>query len=87
MAITINPLDLQTLFINVFSGSYTVFAFISVVIIAAMAARFRMNNFMFFIMLGLFSVFMAAWISWLYAFMIVILGLGIFFIIGRIIKN
>jgi len=87
MTISVNPLDLQTIFVNVFAGSIDIFAFIAIIVIAIMAARFKMNNFMFFMMVGLFSVMMGMWISWLYAFMIVVLGLGIFFIIARIIKN
>lgn len=87
MAISVQPLDLQTIFINVFSGTTDIFIFASMIAIAALAARFRMNNFMFFIMLGLFAVLMAQWINWLYAFMVVILSLAIFFIVARLIKN
>jgi len=83
----IQPFDLQTIFINIFAGNYTVFLFLAIAGIAYLAAKFRMNNYAFFTMIALFAIMMGIWIQWFYALIIVIFGMGLFFIIARIIKQ
>ena len=83
----VQPLDLQNLLVNTLSGDWTIFLFIAMIFITIMAARFRMNNITMFIMMGIFSVFMATFIPWFYAFIIFISGFAIFFVIAKIIKN
>ena len=83
----IEPLNLQTLLVNTLAGSWAIFLFLAIIIISIFAARFRMNNFMFFIMISLFGVFMASWIPWFYALMLILMSALIFFIIAKLIKN
>ena len=83
----INPLDLQTMLVGTLSGSWAIFLFLAVIVISIFAARFRMNNIMFFMMLSLFAVFMASWIPWFYALMLILMSALIFFIIAKLIKN
>ena len=55
----IEPLDLQTIFVNYFAGSMDIFFFIALIFFAYLAARFRMPNSIFLVMMGLFVVLMA----------------------------
>jgi hypothetical protein len=40
----VNPLDLQCIFVNMFSGTWEIFAILLIVIVMIMAAKFRMPN-------------------------------------------
>ena len=83
----VNFLDLQTILVNTLAGSIMIFIALAIILIAIFAARFRMNNIMFFMMLTLFAVIFSTFIPWFYAFMILVAGLAIFYIIGRLIKT
>ena len=50
----IYPLELQKIFVNIFSGNADVFGAIAVLAIAGMAGFFRMNSIGLFFMLGVF---------------------------------
>jgi len=81
------PLDFETIFINGLSGSVTVFIFICLIAIGFLAARFRMNNTVTLLMIALFGIIVAQYLSNnLYAFIIIIAGMAIFYAIGRIVK-
>ena len=83
----IQPFDLETIFINVFAGSSAIFTGIALILIGFMAAKFKMNNLMFFGMTGLFAIMFSAYVGELYPFMLIIAGLAIGFIMAKIIKN
>lgn len=83
----IQPFDLQTLFVNVLSGNMFIFAIIAILVIAAMAAKFRMSNLNAGLMIGVFAVIMAAWITWLAALVALIAGFIIYAILGRLVKT
>lgn len=83
----INPLDLQELLVNTFAGSLTIFIFIMIIIIATLAARFKMPNIIALIMFGLFAVFLLNYSNGLFAFVIIITGIVMFYGIGKVIKN
>lgn len=83
----IQPLDLQNLLVTTFAGSWVIFTFLAVIFIAAVAARFRMNNATFGIMLFLFSVLMAAWIPSIYIIGTIIASAIFAFIVVKLIKN
>lgn len=81
------PLDLQYWFVTTLSGSYAIFWFLSLIVIAGAAASFKMNNIAFGIMLALFSVLMAAFgATWMLILACVIGGLVIFYSISKILK-
>ena len=79
----IQPLDLEQIFVNLFAGSWNIFIFISIIMIAALAARFRMPNLIALSMFGIFAVFFANYLGGLYAFSVIITGLVIFYIVSR----
>jgi hypothetical protein len=81
------PLDIEALFVNTFAGSMAIFIGIMVLVIAGLAATFRMNNLVFFASLVLFSTFMAPWAGWLYFLMLIFAGLIVFLSISKIVNR
>jgi hypothetical protein len=83
----IQPLELQTWFVNIFSGSATYFAPIAVFTIIAMSAFFRMTGltmgFMLFVFLLMFSGFIP---FSLLLFISLIGGLLVGYAVSRIVK-
>ena len=87
MATYVNPLDLQNILVNTLSGDWYIFTFLALIVIAFMAARFRMNNIAFFMSIGLFGIMFGFWINWLYAITVMLVGMVTFYVIARLIKN
>lgn len=83
----IQPLNLECLLVNTFSGSFTIFIGLAYILISIFAARFRMPNSIFLVMVGLFSILMANYIQGIYLIVIVIGGLISFYSMSRIVKN
>lgn len=54
MAAWLQPLKLETIFVNVFSGDSIYFVVIGLMIVAGMAGFFRMTTLMLFLFMGLF---------------------------------
>lgn len=82
----INPLDLRTIFVDVFSGGTTIFLFLSVLLISILAARFRMNGVVFLVMIVIFSLFIANSVNGLFVLVTIITGVVVFYILGRLFK-
>jgi hypothetical protein len=59
----IEPLELETWFINVFSGSAEIFGVIALIFIAGMAGFFRMTGVVLFFMVGLFLLMFSGYIG------------------------
>jgi len=59
MANPVQPLDLEAIFVDYFAGSLEIFMFLIVIVLAGLAAKYRMPNYVFLMMLALFAVFMA----------------------------
>jgi len=83
----INPLDLHTVLIDNLAGNWTIFLFMALIAFTIMAARFRMSNMIFGMLIAMFGLFMATFIQWFYVLILVISALAIFFIIARIFKT
>lgn len=82
----IQPLNLQCLFVNTFSGTPLIFVVISFFIISAMAAVLKMNGFIFLAFIALFSVIVAEIYPPIYVFSIIIGSLIIYYSINKITK-
>jgi hypothetical protein len=84
----IQPLELQTWFINIFAGSATYFAPIAIFAIICLAAYFRMTGltmgFMLFVFLLMFSGFLPAS---LFIFASIIGGILIGIVVSSIVKR
>ena len=84
----INPLDLEYILINTFAGSYYIFLFFMMIVIGALAARFKMPNFIALTMFVLFALIIDNEnTSGLYVFSVIFTGLVSFYAISRIVKN
>lgn len=82
------PLDLRTILVNYFAGSMTIFYALAVIVFAYLAARFRMPNYIFLVMMVLFITTMAGLgYPILYALVIVIGGMIAFWIMAKTIKT
>lgn len=82
----IEPLDLYSIFVPLFAGSMQIFLYIAFLVIAAMAARFRMPTEIAMIMFGLFGIFMASYAQDLFFLVIVVAGMAVFYSVGRLVK-
>lgn len=59
----IEPLDLETIIIQVFSGNPDIFGAISILVITSFASYFRMNGLIMFFMLGIFVLMFSGFIG------------------------
>jgi hypothetical protein len=59
----IEPLNLETIFVNVFSGSPDIFGAIMVLVITGLAGYFRLNGIGLFFVLGLFVLMFSGYIG------------------------
>lgn len=81
------PFDLECLLVNFMAGSMDLFILIAIIAIAGLGARFRMINSTLLIMFCLFAIIMAQFMSGFYFLVILIAGISLSFIIGRIAKG
>lgn len=85
MAAWLEPLKLQTFFINIFSGNPDYFIAIAIIVIASMAGYFRMTSLTFFFMLGLFFLMFSDFaMSPVTTLLLIMSGLVVGFVISRI---
>lgn len=87
MANFYEPLNLQYWLMNVFAGSSEIFFFVFIILISGLAARFKMNNLVFLVSLGLFSVLMSNFIGGIFLIAVLIAGLLTFIGISRVVKS
>ncbi len=81
----IQPLELETWLISIFAGNPEIFAGISLLVIAALAATFRMTTIGLFFMIAMFLLMFSGFInSILLIFITVIGGLALGYLIHRI---
>jgi len=69
----IEPLNLQCVLVNMFAGNTEIFLFIALLIVSAIAARFKMRNGTGLLMLVVFAMFFSQMVGGLY-FIIITLG-------------
>ena len=87
MGIPVKPLDFETIFINYFAGSAEIFVVLAMIFYAYLGAQYRMPA-------GVFGMFMALFIILLAGFkfdtfvipLVVVIGLGGYWIFSKVIK-
>ena len=86
MAAWLEPLKLETWFMNVFAGNPDYFMIISLLVIAGMAGFFRMTTIGLFFMLGLFLFMFSEYTasSPMLAFFAIIAGLVVGYVVSRL---
>jgi len=83
----VEGLDLRYWLINTLSGSIEIFSFLAMIIIAGLAARFRMNGFLTVLMLGLFAIMLSQYMAGVYILVILITSLIVFVGFSRFAKT
>lgn len=85
MASWLEPLKLETIFVNIFAGDPQFFIVISLIIISALAGFFKMTTLTLFFMLGLFLLMFSGFaMDYLVVLFAIIAGLAIGFSISKI---
>ena len=81
----IQPFEMQTWIVNVFSGNPEIFFGIALISIVGMAAYFKMSNLTMFFMIGLFTLMFQDYITpGITTLFIVIFALIVGFVINKI---
>lgn len=84
----VEPLQMETWFINIFSGDGTFFGILGLFAITSLAAYFRMNGVGLGFMAGVFLLMFSGYIpASLTIFLTIIAGLIIGYWISKIVKN
>lgn len=82
------PLNLKYLFVNVFAGSPEIFTGLLFIGISILAGLFRMPNQIYALMIVLSGILLYGWIGGgFYVIIILLVGISVFWIIARIVKN
>ena len=81
----INPLDLKEILVNYLAGSMNIFISIAIVVLAILAASYRMTNVAFLMLLALFLMLLGG--QTLFMLIIIITGLVVGIIISKMIKS
>ena len=79
-----NPLGMRDLLVNTVIGSVPLFAFISIIFFAFLAARFRMPGSAFAIMMVIFAILFSVELGAIYIIILVILGIVVFGALSKI---
>jgi len=77
-----SPLDLQCIFVNLFAGTWEIFAILLIIMVMIMAAKFRMSNVVLGAVLFLMAVMFRDQMLWLTILMAV--GGGILIVIQMV---
>lgn len=80
----INPLDLETVLINVLAGSSTVFVFLAFIFTSFLAARFRMPSVVYGVMVVLMTLVLNDYMGGLYMVALVIVAMASFFTLAKV---
>lgn len=80
----IQPLDLETVFINVLAGSTLIFVFVALIFTSILAARFKMPSVVYGMMLVLLSIVLQNHAGGLFIIGLVLTGLATFFIMAKL---
>jgi hypothetical protein len=70
----IQPLEMETWFVNVLAGNPDIFGGIAIFVIAILAGYLRMNTFSMFLMLGIFVLMFSGFIGATFLILFAILG-------------
>ncbi len=84
----VQPLDLETIFVNYLAGSMTIFFFLFLAFLAYLASRLKMPNRILIVLVGLFVVMFASLgMETYYPIIIFVSGLFFYHILSKIIKT
>lgn len=82
----VEALDLEYWLVNTFSGSFEIFIFLALIVISALAARFRMPAGLALMFMGLFGVILGSYFGGIYMVIVIIASMVTFILISRTVK-
>ncbi len=83
----IKPLNLECLLVNTFAGTWEIFIFVGLIMIATIGAYFRMLNSTMLIMFVLFGLFMQQYMGGIYFLAVMLTGLVVMYGLGKLMKS
>ena len=83
----IEPLDLETLLVNSLAGSYDIFVGLALLVIAGLAAYFRIPTELSLILISIFFIMMSPFIGSGYMFLIILIAtIIVYFALAKLVK-
>ena len=79
----VQPLDLQTIFVNYFAGNAEIFVFLAFAVFAFLAAKFRMPSMVFMVIFTAFATSMAFIYPELWVYIVIFVGVFVFSLIVK----
>jgi hypothetical protein len=87
MGIPVQPLDIETIFINYFAGSAMIFVVLAMIFYAYLGAKYRMPNGVFGIFMALFIILLAGFsINTFLVPLVIVIVMGGYWILSKVIK-
>lgn len=83
----IDPMDFEKIFINVFAGDINIFVILTIILITIIGAYLRLSDKIILSLLLLFVIIFADYLGILYVFIILVLGLVIFYWFARLFNS
>ena len=84
----VEPLNLQSILVNHLAGNADIFFFLSVIFLGFLAARLRIPNVIFMILILLFTVILAGFgYTLMYTLAILVTGVSVYWIFAKVIKS
>ena len=81
------PFDLEYWFVTIFAGSPEIFIALALIVIAALAAYFKMPNSITLIMIALFVIIMGFYTGQLLFVVVILLGLILGWMLSKAVKQ
>ena len=81
----INPLNLQDILVNYLAGSMEIFVGLALILFAGLAAKFRLTNIAFLMMMALFIILMGG--ETLYILTIFVIGIVLYLVVAKMMKT
>jgi len=85
----IEPLNLRCLLVNTFAGNSLIFILISFIFVLGTAAYFRMSGTVASLLIVILTIFLGVFleIMWIKVLVVMIIGLLVYNILAKIVKN
>ena len=79
-----SPFDIRTILVTDVAGTPEIFSLLSVLIVAFILSRWNFSNRINMSLFVLFGVFMSTYIGGLYALIIILVGISVFYTLSKL---
>jgi hypothetical protein len=84
MVEVVQPLDIETVLVNVLAGSIPIFVFLTFIFASFLAARFRMPSVVFGMILVLLSIVLQQYMGGLFVLAVIIVAFTTYFTLAKV---